>query len=115
MEEIKADGAPAGRKDIIRYMKTGQRLSPEDIQEALIWDLSVEIARNEHEIETIEKALSFIEDDPYCFIVGHKYFEGKNDEQIAYEMHCDTTTIWRNKNRLISRLAVFLYGATAVT
>jgi DNA-directed RNA polymerase specialized sigma24 family protein len=114
LEEIKTSGAPAGRKDIIRYMRSGQRLSPEDIQEALIIDLSAEIARNEHEIETIEKALSFIECDSYSPVVKYKYFDCKNDEEIADLLHCDITTAWRNKNRLVKRLSVFLYGSEAV-
>jgi hypothetical protein len=114
LEEIKTNGIPAGRKDIIRFMKAGQRLSSEDIQEAIIQDLSAEIARDECEVEMIEKALTFVENDPYASIIKSKYFEGKNDEEIAELVSCDGRTVRRNKNRLVKRLAVFLYGATAV-
>jgi DNA-directed RNA polymerase specialized sigma24 family protein len=94
-------------------MKSGQRLSPEDIQEVLIMDLSAEIARDEQEVEMIEKALLLVEGDPLFFVVKYKYFEGKNDGEIAELTSCDPSTIRRNKSRLVARLAVFLYGAAA--
>ena len=37
-----------------------------------------------------------------------------NDEEIAEKIHCDPTTVWRNRKRLIQRLAVRLYGVDAV-
>ena len=43
-----------------------------------------------------------------------QYFDGKNDAEIAKLMTCDPSTVRRNKSRVISRLAVFLYGVTAV-
>ena len=90
------------------------RLAAEEVADALIRDITADIAGNEAELETIEKALEIIAADPYAGIVKFKYFEGQNDDEIAELMSCDASTIRRNKSRLVARLAVFLYGAAAV-
>ena len=36
-------------------------------------------------------------------------------EEDADAIHCDTTTVWRNRKRLVQRLSVWLYGAKAVS
>ena len=41
-------------------------------------------------------------------------FKELTDEEIAGEIHCDATTVWRNRKRLVQRLAVRLYGADAL-
>jgi DNA-directed RNA polymerase specialized sigma24 family protein len=115
IEEINNYGAPSGSKSVIKHQRSGMRLTPEEIAEALITDLRAEIARNECELETIDRAILVVDSDPYAAIVKYKYFEGKNDEEIGEIMNCDPRTIRRQKSRLVGRLAVFLYGVTAVT
>jgi len=114
IEDMQQNGAPGSSKSVIRYQKPGIRLTPDEIAEAIIDDMLANIARNEHELEVIEKALEIIKDDPYENIVKYKYFENKNDDEIAELMVCDASTIRRNKSRLVARLAVFLYGVEAV-
>ena len=114
MEEIKQYGVPGKSKSIVRFNTSGARLTLDEIQNALLRDMAADIARNELEIETINKSLEIIKNDPYCDIVKYKYFEGKNDDVIAEIMSCDPTTVRRNKSRLVGRLAVFLYGVNAV-
>lgn len=82
--------------------------------EAVIIDLEAAIAATSHELEAIEKALASIRDDPYYLAVDGKYIQRMNDEEIAEKIHCDPTTVWRNRKRLIQRLAVRLYGVDAV-
>ena len=114
IEELIKYGAPGKSKSIIKYQRSGARLTPEEIAEALIQDVTADIAANEHEIETIEKALDVITSDIYSDIIKYKYFEGKNDEEIGELIHCDPRTVRRNKSRLVGRLSVFLYGVSAV-
>jgi RNA polymerase sigma factor (sigma-70 family) len=90
------------------------RLTPEEISEGLIQDITAQIAECEQEIETIDKALDIIAGDDYANVIKYKYFEGKNDEKIAEIISCDPSTVRRNKSRLVGRLAVFLYGVAAV-
>ena len=76
--------------------------------------LEAAIAATSHELEAIEKALASIRGDPYYLAVDGKYIQRMNDEEIAEKIHCDPTTVWRNRKRLIQRLAVRLYGVDAV-
>ena len=114
ISEIKLHGAPGKSKSVVKYQRTGIRLTPEEIADALVQDINAQIAGGEQEVERINKALSIIAGDPYAGVVNMKYFEGKNDDEIAEALHCDPRTVRRNKSRLVGRLAVFLYGVTAV-
>lgn len=114
MEEIKTYGVHGKSKSITRFVKNGMRLTEDEIQEGILQDLTVNIAMDEREIETIKKAVEIIASDQYADVVKYKYFEGRNDEQIADIMHCDPSTVRRNKSRLVGRLSIFLYGANVV-
>lgn len=43
-----------------------------------------------------------------------RYFKNLPDDAVADGLHCDTSTVWRNRKRLVQRMAVWLYGAEAV-
>lgn len=115
IEEIREHGAPGKSKSILKYQRSGARLTPEEISDALIQDITAEIAANEHEIETIDKALDIISGDSYAEIIKYKYFEGKSDDEISESMSCDPSTVRRNKSRLVGKISVFLYGVSAIT
>jgi hypothetical protein len=114
LEELEEKGAPGRSKDVIRFARAGVRVSPEEILEALIVDIKASIAADEHEIETMRKALQLIEDDTYYPAVKGKYIEGLSDEKIAAAVSCDPSTVRRNRGRLVRILAVWLYGTEAV-
>lgn len=99
---------------IVRFQKSGVRLSKEEIIEALVQDLRAKIAANEHEIETLDKALNFIAADPYVNVIHSLYFEGKSVTEAGEAAHCDRSTVFRQKARLVQRLATFLYGVEAL-
>ena len=114
LEEIKTYGAPQRSKSIVRFSRTGIRLTQEEILEALVMDMEATIAADTYEIECVEKALTAIEADTYYETVKGKYIDGRSDEQIAETILCDYTTVWRNRKRLVQKVAVMLYGAQAV-
>lgn len=114
LAEIRAFGPRSRSKDIARFTKTGVRLTPEEIFEAVVADTEADIAADEHEVEAIEKALSAISADPYYLVITGKYIDHLTDEEIAGKIPCDTTTVWRNRKRLVQRLAVRLYGSDAL-
>ena len=95
---------------ITRFFKSGVRLTPEEILEAVTIDLEANIAATRHELEVLEKALASIQDDPYYLTVYGKY----QDSKIADKISCDTTTVWRHRKRLIQRVAVRLSGVEAI-
>ena len=94
--------------------RSGVRLTPEEILEAVVIDLEAAIAATRHELEALDKALASIRDDPYYLAVDGKYIQRLTDEEIAEQIHCDPTTVWRNRKRLVQRVAVRLYGVEAV-
>ena len=114
IEEIQQHGVTGKSASVIKYQRSGMRLLPEEIADVLVKDIMADIAASEGELKTIEKALGIIANDPYADIVKLKYFEGKNDDEIALLMSCDSRTVRRNKSRLVARLSVYLYGVAAV-
>ena len=114
LQEIEAVGLPIKSKSILMFKKTTIRLTTEELTEGRIQDLTAEIAGNEYEIETIDKALAVIAPDPYKDIIRLKYFEGKKPNEVACEFNCEPQTAWRHGRRLIRRLAILLYGVAAV-
>lgn len=114
LEEIITLGPGEHSKGITRFQKSGVRLEPEDIKDAAIMDLKASIAADEYEVETIENALKLIQNEVYYFAVEGKYIHGLTDDEISEKIHCDKSTVYRNRKNLIQRIAVFLYGSYAV-
>ena len=113
LEEIRTHGTPQHSKGIVRYSRTGIRLSPEEILDGIIKDMEATIAADQYEIDTVEKALSHVKDDPFYSAIEAKYFEGLDDEDVAEDLNCGTTQLWKQRGRLVRALAVFLYGSQA--
>lgn len=114
LDEMIRFGPRERSKSIVRFQRTGYRATPEEMYEAILRDLEATIAADEHEIDTMRRALANIEDDPYYLTVKGKYMDAMTDEGIANSISCDQTTVWRNRKRLVQRLAVLLYGAAAI-
>ena len=114
LEELMTHGAPGRSKSIARFSRGGLRLTPEEILDALVQDLSVTIAADQYEADTIAGALRIIEGDPYYPAVAGKYIEGQGDDDIAALMPCDPSTVRRNRGRLVRKMAVWLYGSQAL-
>lgn len=114
LEDTRLYGLKERSHSIPRFFKSGVRLTPEEILEAVVIDLEAAIAATRHELEALEKALKSIEADPYYLAVAGKYIERMTDNEIAEKIPCDPTTVWRNRKRLVQRVAVRLYGVEAV-
>lgn len=63
-----------------------------------------------HFMETIDKALDVIKDDPYFEIINMLYIDGRSREYVAGELNCDEKTVTRNKERLVNMLKVKLFS-----
>ena len=112
--DIRKNGLPNRSVLAIRHQKHKVCLSPEDLEEDTIHDLEAQIAVDENEIETVNKALALIKNDPYEEIIGLYYFQQMSREDVAGYLSYDPATVTRHKNRMVSRMEVFLYGAAAV-
>ena len=114
IDELINNGAPEKSKSVTRFSRSGMRLTPDEILDFLLQDTRAQIAKDEHEVERITAALKTIEDDPYYVTVTDKYFNGLDDEDIAEYIGRDASTVRRNRNRLVRRLAVWMYGSAAL-
>ena len=114
LEELRQYGPRGRSKSITRFSKSSVRLTPEEIFEAAVIDMEATIAADEYEIENMERALATIEEDTYYLTVTGRYIDDLPDERVAELIPCDTTTVWRNRKRLVQRLAVWLYGVEAI-
>ena len=101
-------------RSLVRYSPSGVRVDPEDMAEAIIRDLRAHLDMDKQEVETIQKALKSIERDAYFSTVPARYFDGRADWEMAEELHCDESTIRRNRARLVRVVAIRLYGLMAV-
>lgn len=114
LQDLQNQGPGRRSLDIVRLKRSGTRLSDSDLLSALVQDTEARIAADEHEIKTIEEALGMIAEDEYYLAVSGRYLNSLSDEQIGVKIHCDPRTVRRNRGRLVRRLAVLLYGASAV-
>lgn len=114
LEDTRLYGLKERSHSITRFFKSSVRLTPEEILEAVVIDLEAAIAATRHELEALDKALSSIEGAPYYLTVAGKYIERMTDGEIAEKIPCDTVIVWRNRKRLVQRVAVRLYGVEVV-
>jgi hypothetical protein len=112
--DLTKTGAPKRSKSVTRFSRSGVRLTPEEILDALAQDINATIAADQHEADIIAAALKTIENDSYYAVIVGKYLDGKSDDEIAALIPCDPSTVRRNRGRLIRRLAVWMYGAQAI-
>lgn len=103
--------------DIIMF-QANSGMSPErdleELRQEKIFGLTEKIYRDTKEIEEIDVALQSVKANPYYQIIPLTYFEGKQQEAVAQAMHCDKTTVWRNRQKLVTQMSVVLYGADAI-
>lgn len=113
LEQLKMRGTPEHDKSIVRYSRSGYRMSPEEMLEAVIRDTEAAISSDQYEIDTLDKALKHIEDDPWYGAITGKYIYGYDDEDLARDFDCGLTQLWKQRGRLVRALAVLLYGSQA--
>lgn len=51
-----------------------------------------------------------IERDPYFEIITLKYFEDYTIAEIALKIHCEASTVSRNRSRLVRELSTILFS-----
>jgi len=96
---------------LVRILRPGIRLTPEEVHAAQLSHLRGRLAADEREVRKMQAALTCVQDDPYYRILELKYFQNEKDAQTAEKLCCDPSTVRRNRLRLVKRLALRLYGA----
>lgn len=109
------DGPLQGKStSIVRYSADGVRADPEEMLEAVRRSLSAHIEADRAEVDEVETAMAYIGSDYYFPAVYDSYILGKSDAEIAEQLHCEDSTVRRNRGRLTRIIAVRLYGVLAI-
>lgn len=111
--DLKKEKYTERSRDILRMYSGGNKLSKDDIQYVKILQVEAKKEKDGDDIAEIEAALNSVKDDEYHMVIEYKYFDRLKDTQIAELIACDESTVRRNKNRLVHRIAVKLYGSNA--
>ncbi|HEX9061383.1 MAG TPA: hypothetical protein VF941_14480 [Clostridia bacterium] len=99
-------------KDIVKMPAGGYNKDEYAELELLIQRKKASLVRTKREVSRIDNALNRIrwldsentKEDIYFRIIELKYFQSLDDETISEEIKCDSSTIRRNRKRLINRL-----------
>lgn len=118
IDELQTHGLRQTSKSVVVWspksnVQDGTVLEEDTVQRA-VQRIQNDIDRLEYSIYTVENALDKIKNDPYYDVITLKYFDGLVNEAIADELQRDTSTITRNKNRLVSALATYLFPTDKV-
>jgi hypothetical protein len=76
--------------------------------------LEKKVAADKHEIDTVRGILETFKDDPFYFAVTGRYIDREEDEDIAVKLDCSANQVWKQRTRIVSDIAVMLYGVAAV-
>jgi len=102
-------------KDIIRLSANSGSWKPEEyVQEEIIRSRKASMERTRLQVQRIDRALETIKDDQYYDIIPMRYFDRIKIEEIADRLVCDESTVRRNKNRLVNKIKIVLFGADAL-
>ena len=114
LEELESCGVEALRghsMSLVRLIRPGMRLEPEEVHEAQLGELRARLAADEREVRKMQAVMNDIMDDPYYLAIEMKYIKRATDAEIGKKLCCDPSTVGRNRARLLKRMAVRLYGS----
>lgn len=110
LESLGLDALREHSASLVRVVRPGMRLDPEDVHRMQLEMLRARLAADEREWKRMRIALDFIRDDPYFPAVEERYLRGTADGEVAERLCCDPSTVRRNRVRLVRMLALRLYG-----
>ena len=108
-------GIPKKSKSITMMSNGPKKTDKNDQIEIAIENLKQQIYRLKVFLKHIDRILKEFREDPYYEIIELKYFKNKTIDEIAEIMKKDTSTISRNKNRLINEIKVKLLPNEIIT
>lgn len=117
IRDLKAERVTEKSKDITCWGGASSRLSPEEKQQARIIAVEVKLARDQAEVDKMDKALERLElseGNARVNFLKQIYFEGCLLDDIAEFEGVSLSTIQRRRTRLVRQLALMLYGAEAL-
>ena len=65
-------------------------------------------------LDLLDQAIAMIQNDEYIEVLNCLYLKGYSYEQTAETLGIDKKTVYRQRKRLIKRLAIIIYGDRAL-
>ena len=114
--DLKKEKVPGKSKSIVFWSPTsgGEKPTPEEAQAERIALVELKLAKDTEEIRILDEALSYIAKDQYAQIIDLFYFQNFSATEIADKLPLGTSTVIRQKSRLVKTLALKLYGSFAL-
>ena len=113
IEEIKRYGVPRSCGAVGERVQGGALpggiVLPEESVEQAVHRIYCAMESTVRVIDLIKRSMEALRNDPYYEILEMRYFENRTLEDIAAHFNCDSSTISRNRNKLIKELALRLF------
>lgn len=113
IEEIKQYGVPKSCGAVGERVQGGTLpggiVLPEESVEQAVHRIHCAIESTVRVIALIERSMELLSNDPYYKILEMRYFEGRTLEDIAAYYNCDSSTVSRNRSRLVKELSLRLF------
>ena len=113
IEEIKKYGVPQTCGAVGERVQGGSLpggiVLPEETVEQAVHRIHCAIESTVRVINLIERSMELLSKDPYYEVLEMRYFEGRTLEDIAAHFNCDSSTVSRNRNRLVKELSLRLF------
>lgn len=117
IRDLKKEKNTEKSKDITCWGGASSRLTPEEKQQARIMAVEVKLARDQAEVDKIDRILNRLEaseDAVAVDLIRQAYFFCVPLDDIALREGVSLSTIQRRRTRLVRQLALMLYGAEAL-
>ena len=118
IEEIKKYGVPKKGEAVKQYGGGGSvsgLVLPEESVESAVRRIEESIKQTIHAVNLIDRGMAALSSDPYYGILRMRYFEGRTQEDIAFEMKCSQVNISKNNSRLVRELSFRLFPDQSVS
>ena len=109
ISEIEQYGLRGKSTSITKLPSSGSRNEDRDLEQEIIDGLTVDIKKTQLVVNRIDRIVKKYKHDKYGEIIKLKYFEGKTQQEIADYFEKDPTTIWRQNQRIINEIKVYLF------
>ena len=113
IEEIKQYGVPQSSNPFSERVQGGTLpggiVLPEESVEQAVHRIHCAIESTVRVIALVDRSLELLKNDPYYSILEMRYFDNRTLEDIAAYFSCDTSTVSRNRSRLVKELALRMF------
>ncbi len=113
IEEIKKYGVPQSCGAVGERVQGGTLpggiVLPEESVEQAVHRIHCAIESTVRVIALVDKSMELLKNDPYYKILEMRYFDNRTLEDIAAYFNCDTSTVSRNRSRLVKELSLRLF------